>query len=341
MTEEKLAGTPTLVQQDVEGREAGDDGGEQPGAEQSTDCDVGEAKVKEPGPQLSGQIRRPPNFLSYHACLPPAAYTTVYDEADDDLLYDDAEEDAYLPELDPDMHADLEHCWDIATMTVKEALVGADKVACWVLVYVHDLLVASSSFAMLMELKELLEAAFELREISPVERYLGLEIVRDRPAMKLWLHPQGYTDKLLRRFIDEEQTRRTPKTPVMVDAYAELTFDDEEALERQDEEYQQKVGSLHFAAMTSRPNIAFACNKLGSGLIVRSDQQWCKVDCCLAYLANTCDTTLEFGSGPESLKLVNYVDADDAGNKQNRTSMGVYVFVFGRAASSWSSQRIK
>ncbi|CAI7891436.1 unnamed protein product [Closterium sp. NIES-54] len=57
--------------------------------------------------------------------------------------------------------------------------VGADKVVCWVLVYIDDLLAASSSTEMLKGLKKLLEAAFELREISPVQNYLGLEIVRD------------------------------------------------------------------------------------------------------------------------------------------------------------------
>ncbi|CAI7882958.1 unnamed protein product [Closterium sp. NIES-53] len=224
---------------------------------------------------------------------------------------------------------------------VDEALyfkVGKDGVACWVLVYVDDLLAASSSTEML---KELLESAFELREISPVQKYLGLEIVRERSAGKLWLHQQGYVDKLRRRFIDEEQTGRTPKTPVSVDAYAELTFDDEEVQERQEEVYRQKVGSLQFAATTTRPDVAFACSKLGSGLTVRSDQHWREVDRCLAYLANTRDTALEFSGGPESLELVGYVDADDAGDKQNRTNTGGYVFLYGGAAVSWSSQRIK
>ncbi|CAI7875189.1 unnamed protein product [Closterium sp. NIES-53] len=89
------------------------------------------------------------------------------------------------------------------------------------------------------------------------------------------------------------------------------------------------------------PDIAFACSKLGSGLTVRSDQHWHEVDRCLVYLANTRDTALEFGGGAESLKLVGYMDADDAGDRQNRTSTGGYVFVFGGAAVSWSSQRIK
>ncbi|CAI7729382.1 unnamed protein product [Closterium sp. NIES-53] len=221
---------------------------------------------------------------------------------------------------------------------VDEALyykAGDIGVTCWVLVYVDDLLAASSSPAMLKELKELLEADFELRKISPVVKYLGLEIVRDKPAKKLWLHQQSYADKLRRRFIDQEQGCRVPKTPVSVDAYAELTFDDEE------EEYRQKVGSLQFAATTTRPDIAFACSKLGGGLTMRSGQHWREVDCCLAYLADTRDTALEFGGGPESLELIGYVDADDAGDKQKRTSMSGYVFVYGGATVSWSSSCIK
>ncbi|CAI7894109.1 unnamed protein product [Closterium sp. NIES-53] len=381
--------------------------------------------VQKAGEQQSGY---------YHACLPPAVFTTVYDDAKDDVD---------LPELDPDIYADPEHPWDSATMAVKEALASLKgEVNRWVLttkyriddtvehekarlvvkgfthvygadydetyspvssyimpriflsivivldldlmrldmksaflqsnldrvlymyqseyfddgtgridlvyvntalyfkksmVYVDNLLAVRCSTAML---KELLEAAFELREISPIVKYLGLEIVRNRPGRKLWLHQQGYGDKLCKHFIDEEQGGRISKTPVSVNAYAEMTFDDKEAQERK-EEYQQKVGSLQFAATATSPNIAFSCSKLGSGLMVRSDQHWREVDCCLAYLADTRDTALEFGGGPESLNLVGYVDPDDAGNKQNRTSTGGYVYVYGGVAVSWSSSRIK
>ncbi|CAI7747565.1 unnamed protein product [Closterium sp. NIES-54] len=87
----------------------------------------------------------------------------------------------------------------------------------------------------------------------------------------------------------------------------------------------QKVGSLQSTATMTRPDIAFACSKLGSGLTVRSNQHWREVNCCLAYLANTHDTALEFGSGAESLKLVGYMDVDDAGDKQNQTSTGGYL----------------
>ncbi|CAI7847330.1 unnamed protein product [Closterium sp. NIES-54] len=475
---------------------AGGRQGEVSAGKESTDSDVVEVPITKPELRRTGRARRPPERLSFHACLPPTAFTTVYNEVDDDPLYDDAEEDEELPELDPNMHAGPEHRWDIATMTVKEALaswkgkaameeeirsligmgtwelvkrprgvnimknrwvlttkyrpddsverekarlvvkgftqvcgadyektyspvssyvtlriilnivavldlnlmqldmknaflqskldrvlymyqpdyfddgtgrvckllkslyglkqspllwyraldgmlLGAgwkksqvdealyfkasdDGVTCWVLVYVEDLLAASSSPAMLKELKGLLEAALELREILPVVKYLGLEIVRNRPARKLWLYQQSYADKLRRRFIDEEQGGRVPKTSVSVDAYAELTFDDEDAQEREEKEYRQKVGSLQIAVTTTRPDIAFACSKLGSGLTVRSDHHWREVNRCLTYLADTRDTAMKFGGGPESLELIGYVDADDAGDKQNRTSTGGY-----------------
>ncbi|CAI7804919.1 unnamed protein product [Closterium sp. NIES-54] len=117
---ELLAGTTTLVQQDVEDNEAG--GGRRNQSEQSTDSDVVEVQVDQPGLWCSGRIQGPPEWLTYHVCLSLATYTTVYDDANDDMLYDDAEDDVDLPELDPDIHADPEHCWDITTMTVKEAL---------------------------------------------------------------------------------------------------------------------------------------------------------------------------------------------------------------------------
>ncbi|CAI7789289.1 unnamed protein product, partial [Closterium sp. NIES-54] len=336
-----------------------DEEGELSAGEESTDCDVVEVPISKPELRRTGQARRLPERLSFHACLPPAAFTAVYDKVNHDLLYDDAKEDDELPELDPDMHADPEHRWDIATMSGKEALAswkgkavkaameeeicslvgmgtwelvecprgvnimknrwvlttkyrlddtverekarldvkgftqvcGADYdkmyspvssyvtlsiflgiiavldlnlmqldmenaflqskldrvlymyqpdyfddgtgrvckllkslyglkqspllwykaldgvllgagwkksqvdeaqyfkasdngVTCWVLVYVDDLLAASSSPTILKELKQLLEDAFELREISSIVKYLGLEIVRDRPATR-------------------------------------------------------------------------------------------------------------------------------------------------------------
>ncbi|CAI7903319.1 unnamed protein product [Closterium sp. NIES-54] len=86
-----------------------DEEGELSAGEESTVSDMVEVPITKPELRLTGRARWPPERLSFHACLPPAAFSTVYDEVDDDLLYDDAEKDDELPELDPDMHADPEH----------------------------------------------------------------------------------------------------------------------------------------------------------------------------------------------------------------------------------------
>ncbi|CAI7889849.1 unnamed protein product [Closterium sp. NIES-54] len=370
--------------------------GELSTGEQFSDSDMVEVSADKLAVRCStrSNFGKPPERLSYHVCLPPTSY---------DTLLDDAQFDVDLPELDPDMHADPEHRWDIANMTVKEGLaswkgkavkaamdeeirslisngtwelverlrgvnskldcvlymdqpacyndgtgrvckllkslyglkqspllysaldavltgagwskspvdealyfrVGDDGLACWVLVYVDDLLAASSSNAMLKELKELLKAAFELREISPVEKYLGLKTVRDRPARKLWLHQQSYVDKLRRRFIDEEQTGQRMKTPISVDAYAELTST-------------MRTSSRAKRRSTVRRSIR--CSSLPRQLD---------------------PTSLESGLTPVTLKLVGYVDADDAGDKQTCSNTNGYVSTFGGAAVSWTSQRIK
>ncbi|CAI7736867.1 unnamed protein product [Closterium sp. NIES-54] len=318
-----------------------------------------------------------------------------------------SEADIDLPELDPDVHADPEHRWDIATMTVKEALANwkgeAVKAAMdeeirslisngtwelverpcgvnimknwWVLTtkYRIDDTVEREKARLVVKGFTQVYGANYAKTYSSMSSYVTLRIflsivaVLDLNLMQLdmensllqkaldgvllgagWkksqvdkaLYFKNYADKLRRRFIDEEQTGRIPKTPVSVYAYAELTFDYEDSEERE-EEYQQKVGSLQFATTMTRPYIAFTCSKLGSGLTVRSDQHWCEVDRSLAYLVDTRDTALEFGGIPDLLKLVGYVDADDAGNKQNRTSTGSYIFVYGGVAVSWLSSRIK
>ncbi|CAI7854535.1 unnamed protein product [Closterium sp. NIES-54] len=139
---------------------------------------------------------------------------------------------------------------------VAEALYfksDAEGEMCWLLVYVDDLLAASRSQSMLGELRDLLQSAFQLPEISPVEKYLGLQLIRDRPTRRLWLHQGAYVDKVHRRFFDREQRLRVPRTPLSSDPFSVHTFENVGWQSRQEEEYRQKVGSLQFAACTTVP----------------------------------------------------------------------------------------
>ncbi|CAI7922991.1 unnamed protein product [Closterium sp. NIES-54] len=113
----KSASGPTKGEQPVEGQtlakklvddEDVDDEGELTTGEDSIDSDVVEVPVEKPELRRSCRSRKPPERLSFHACLPPATFNT---------LLDDAEADVDLPTLDPDVHTDPDHRWDIVTMT--------------------------------------------------------------------------------------------------------------------------------------------------------------------------------------------------------------------------------
>ncbi|CAI5461320.1 unnamed protein product [Closterium sp. Yama58-4] len=53
------------------------------------------------------------------------------------------------------------------------------------------------------------------------------------------------------------------------------------------------------------------------------------------------DMELMFKGGSESLNLVGYADADDAGDKENRSSTGGYLFKLGGAAVSWQAKKLQ
>ncbi|CAI7863756.1 unnamed protein product, partial [Closterium sp. NIES-53] len=244
-TGEKSAEQPTLVQQAGEDSEAGVDEGERSEGEDSTDSDVVEVP---PGPRRSGRLRKAPERLSYHACLPPAALTP---------LHDDAKADVDLPKLE-DVHADPEHRWDIATMTVKEVLASwkgkavkaaIDEGICsliangtWELVYGADYNKTYAPVGSYVTLRIFLSivAVLDLKLMQLDMKNAFLQSKLDR-VLYIY-HPdyyddgtsRTYVDKLHWLFIDEEHGGRIPKTPVSVDAYGELTFDNEEAQSRED-----------------------------------------------------------------------------------------------------------
>ncbi|CAI7742972.1 unnamed protein product [Closterium sp. NIES-54] len=113
MSNKKSAGESTLVQRLAVDKAVFDQEGELSAGEESIESNVVEVPVEKPAPRHSGHLRKAQEQQSYHACVRLIAFTT---------LLDDAQADVELPEIDPDMHADPEHCWDITTMAVKGVL---------------------------------------------------------------------------------------------------------------------------------------------------------------------------------------------------------------------------
>jgi hypothetical protein len=90
---------------------------------------------------------------------------------------------------------------------------------------------------------------------DPAQWFLGMEILRNLPLGHIWLNQEAYIEKIS-KLADH---RRIYLTPMSSD---ELLPNQKHASLAEIQKYQRKIGSLLFAAISTRPNIAFAISRL-------------------------------------------------------------------------------
>ena len=100
--------------------------------------------------------------------------------------------------------------------------------------------------------------------------------------------------------------------------------------------YSSAVGSLMYAMVCTRPDIAHAMGVVSRYLNNPRKEHWKEVQWILRYLRGTTSHALCFGGS--NTVLQGYVDADMAGGKDNRKSTTKYVFNVGGIAASWISK---
>ena len=96
--------------------------------------------------------------------------------------------------------------------------------------------------------------------------------------------------------------------------------------------YTSAIGSLMFAMMCIRPDIAHVVEVVSRFMSRPGKQHWEAVKWILRYLRGSSDTCLYFIGA--SLKLQSYVDADFAGDIDSRKSTTGIVFTLGGIAIS-------
>ena len=105
--------------------------------------------------------------------------------------------------------------------------------------------------------------------------------------------------------------------------------------------YQNLIGTLMYAMLATRPDIAFAVGALSKFSSNPGYAHWDQAVHTLWYLVGTKDYGLFFdGNSLNDLSslILGYTDSDWAGNIDTRRSTGGYVFLMCGAAVSWSSK---
>ena len=90
--------------------------------------------------------------------------------------------------------------------------------------------------------------------------------------------------------------------------------------------YQSAVGSLMYAMVCTRPDIAYAVGVVSRFMTNPGQAHWNAVKWILRYLKGTSRSCLCFGSG--HLVLQGYTDADYAGDADSRKSTSGYLMTY-------------
>ena len=206
------------------------------------------------------------------------------------------------------------------------------QVTMYLLVYVDDIILVSSSVAAADRLVLSLGKAFAVKDLGKLHYFLGLEVTHDDAGLSLT--QKKYSEDLLRRAgMLQCKTATTPMSTSEL-----LTSVDGTLLSSDDAtEYRSVVGGLQYLTLT-RPDILYAVNRVCQYLHSPRDTHWTVVKRILRYIRHTASFGLRLRSASSGL-LSAFSDADWAGNPDDRRSTGGYAVFFGPNLIAWSARK--
>lgn len=205
-------------------------------------------------------------------------------------------------------------------------------------VHIDDICATASTTQEMSRLKADLACFFDLVDLGEVKWLLGIGITRDRKKRAISLSQHAYIDQITARF--NLQNSHPVHTPIDVDtllckAMCPQTATGRNAMKKVP--YLNAIGSIMYAAIGTRPDVAFAVQFLGQYNSNPGPAHWTAAKRVIQYLNTTKDYVLTLG-GPE-LRLKGWCDSDWGSNPDDRRSISAYVFSLGHGAISWNSKK--
>ncbi|KAH9698769.1 hypothetical protein KPL71_024127 [Citrus sinensis] len=177
------------------------------------------------------------------------------------------------------------------------------------LLYMDDMLVAGPNKDRIQELKAQLAREFEMKDLGPANKILGIQIYRNRNNRKIWLSQKNYLKTILRRF--NMQDCKSISTPLPVNFKLSSSMCPSNEAERKEMSrvlYASAVGSLMFAMICTRPDIAQAVGAVSRYMANPGGEHWITVKRILRYIRGTSDVALCYGGSEFTVR--GYVDSD-------------------------------
>lgn len=200
----------------------------------------------------------------------------------------------------------------------------------YILINVDDFIITGSNPAMVTSLIQQLSTTFSLKDLGNLNYFLGVEVLHHSHG--LLLSQRQYILNLLSS-VSMESAK-----PVLTPTISKYSNTKDSTLPHDDpRKFRQVVGSLQYLSLT-RPDIAFAVNRVCQHMHSPQQHHWVSVKRILCYLQHTKDHGLLLTkSSSDRLQL--FTDADWAGSSEDRRSTAGYALYYGPTLISWSSRK--
>ncbi len=222
----------------------------------------------------------------------------------------------------------------------------------YLLVYVDDILLVSSSMAMINSIRDRLLSTFDARDLGTAVTYLGINILRDRGSRSITLIQQRMTADIISKFgLSEATAVSVPLSPSI-----KLSKEEGLPMDTSHFPYSQMVGSLMYLSVCTRPDISFAVGALARYMSCPTTTHSQAAKSVGRYLKGTANLGITYSGtgslsfrgssnasalakGGNTLDLLGFCDADYAADCDTRRSTTGYVFTLNGGAISWQSKR--
>ena len=208
----------------------------------------------------------------------------------------------------------------------------------FLILYVDDILIFGNDIPMMSSVKLWLSTTFSMKDLGEATYILGIRIYRDRAKKMIGLSQSLYIEKVLKRFSMLDSKRGL--LPFRHGIHLSKSMSpqtDEERLKMSRVPYASAVGSLMYAMLCTRPDIAYAVSVTSRYQSNPGEQHWIAVKNILKYLRRTKDIMLVYGK--DELKVEGYTDSDFQSDVDDRKSTSGFVFTLNGGAVSWKSSK--
>ena len=156
-----------------------------------------------------------------------------------------------------------------------------------------------------------------MKDLGAAKKILGMKICRDRKNITLTLSQADYVEKVLQCFSIENAKAISTPLPSHLELTKEMCPKTQEGEDKTSKvPYASILGSLMYAMVCTRPDIAHAVGVVSSYMSHLEIEHWNAVKWILRYVRGTSNKCLHFGGSTTDLQ--GYVDLDLVGDIDTR-----------------------